>query len=145
MADNFEIVGLKEVKEALKELAPKLQLRIINSFLQKAGREYIVKPLKSGLSYSSFTKKGLRVIQNRQDKLSIVAGFCTDRFWIRFVEYGTKERTKGHKRGRITARPQVGRIVDMQINPIIEFARKDFGEEIQKNLKRRIKKLRTIK
>lgn len=142
---TFEIEGLSELMKALEELPDKLQDKIVKSLLQKTGRKFIVNELKSALPYSSKSKKGLRVISDRRDKEAVYAGVSGDSFWLRFAELGTKERTKGHYRGRITPKNQVRDVIDAEINPIIDFARDEFGNEINIILERRIKKINKSK
>lgn len=141
--EQFEVQGLSDVVKALQELPIQLQDKLIKSFLQKTGKKFIVNELKSALPYSSKTLKGIRTLSDKKDKNAVFTGVSSDVFWLRFVDKGTKERQtrKGYNRGSITPKNQVRSVIDSQIQPVIDYARDEFGNEINKNLERRIKKI----
>jgi len=157
---TFEIDGLKELLSALQELPDYLQDKIIKAFLVKAGRKFVVDDLKTSLPYSQTIeghgklegRQRFRVVTDPNNKNAVFAGVSMDSFWLRFVDLGTKERgtlnvknsKKMHFRGSITARNQVEKVIDSEIQPIIDYARNEFGNEIEKNLQRRIKRINKI-
>lgn len=145
--EKFEIEGLKEVIAALKDLPDVLQNKLIKSFLQKTGRKFIVNELKTVLPYHQRSKQGIRVVQDKNDKNAIFAGPTTDIFWYRWADKGTVQRQtkKGYNRGTIIPKNQIRSVVDNQIQPIIKYANEEFGNEINKNLERRIKKINKVK
>jgi hypothetical protein len=146
ITQTWKIEGLKEVMDALKELPYNVQAKVFQGIASKAGRKYIVNELKTLLPYSSKTKAQIKVVTDIKDKTAIYAGISPKTFWIRFVEYGTKPRQtkKGRNRGTIAGVARVLPIVDKQIYPIIEFYNKDLGIEVEKSLKRRIKRVNKI-
>jgi hypothetical protein len=147
---KFEIEGLKELTEALSALPEDVQNRIIKGFLGKVGRKFIVNELRSAMPYSQTVRKGkyagkerYRVVTDPADKNAIYAGLSRDSFWVRWADKGTEQRytKKGWNRGSITPKNDVRTVIETQINPIIDFARDEFGNEINKSLERRIKKI----
>lgn len=145
MNDNekFEIDGLKEVMDILSDLPDRIQNNILKSYLSKTVNRFIVQELKSKLNYSSETERNIRVTQDRKNYLAYFGGPTTKSFWLRFTDKGTKVRTtkKGANRGKIIARNQIEPTIMGQVQPIIDNATKDFGEEINRILEKRLKKL----
>jgi hypothetical protein len=148
---KFEIEGLKEVVEALKDLPAEMQNKIIKAFLAKAGKKFVVNDLRTAMPYGQ-TVTGHGKLAGRErysvktdpnDKNAIFAGVSNDSFWLRWTDLGTQERKtkKGYNRGMITGKQQVRSVIDSDINPIIDYARDEFGNEIKKNLERRIKRV----
>ena len=143
---TFKIEGLQEIIDSLNELPAKLQATIIQGFLRKAGSKYIVSELRTILPYSARTKQEIKVVGDPRDKLAIYAGVSTKAFPLRFVEYGTVQRKteKGWNRGAIAGVARVEPIVDRQVEPIIDYVNKEFGNEVEKNLRRRIKRISKV-
>jgi hypothetical protein len=139
----FEIVGLQELMNAIESLPIKIQASILQSFAKKAGNKFVVNNLRAALPYSVETKEGITTINDRNDKTAIFSGPTSDIFWIRWVERGTKQRTTkgGANRGAITATNRIEPITDSQIEGIIDYYSHELGNEIEKNLKRRIKRI----
>ena len=140
---EFKIEGLDEILKAMEGLDADVQQKIIKNFLAKVGRKYIVSELKAVLPYSSRSESAIRVVTNKNDKNSIIAGITSDSYWLRWADGGTKERKtkKGANRGSIAPKKQTETTIDSQIDPIIDFASEEFGNEVNKSLERRIKKI----
>jgi hypothetical protein len=154
-SQKFEIDGLKEVIDGLSELPVELQRRIIRSVLSKAGRKFIVSELRSALPYSARLKESLRVVNDPNDKLAIFAGVGVGKrikgeippgVLIRFLDKGTVQRhtKKGYNRGTLIARNSVPLIIDSQIQPIIDWINNEFGNEIEKILQRKLKRINKV-
>lgn len=144
--ETFKILGLKEITDALKELPIILQARILKSFLRKLGNKFIVSKLKSDLNYSSVTESHIKVVDDTRDKLAIYAGVSTKGYRLRFADKGTVEREtkKGYNRGKIIGKNQIIPTILSQVEPMIEYTREELGNEISKNLERRIKKVKKL-
>ena len=134
----YKIDGLSELVDALKNLPNDLQNKILKSFLVKTGKKFIADELKTSLSYSERTKQMIRVVNDPLDRNAIYVGATRKIFWYRFADLGTKER-KG--RGKITPKNQFRSVIESQIEPIIDYTSDELGNEIVKNLGRRIKKI----
>jgi hypothetical protein len=144
MADEFtyELEGAAEIEKALNELPLKLSLSLLQSFNRKAVKKYVVDPVKASVPYSAATKKGIIVMTDRMDKTKISGGVSSDKFWVRFAEKGTKQRTKGHNRGAINGRNIIAPMITNSTDDIINYARKELGQEISNFLQKRIKKIK---
>ena len=145
MTDNitYNLDGADEILDALSALDPKIIMQIIKSVERKALMENIVKPVRAAIPYSTRTKKGIGIANDKQDKTALLAGPLNTVFYLRFVEKGTKERTtaRGASRGAITARPIVIPTVMGQIDDVVDFFNKDFGEAVDQILQKKIKKI----
>ena len=62
---SFEIKGLKELQEAIRQLPAKLQAKLISGFLKKAGKKHITDGLKQKLSYSSKLESSIKVVGDK--------------------------------------------------------------------------------
>jgi hypothetical protein len=152
---KFEIEGLKELVDSLKDLPVQLQAKIIKTTLTKAENKFIVATLRNALPYSARLKETLRTVGDPKDKLAVYGGVTLGPridnklpagVLIRFIDRGTKERKtkKGYYRGQITARNAVAPIIENEIQPIIDWVNTEMGNETIKNLERRIKKVNKI-
>ena len=141
---TFKIEGLKEVMDALKELPTQIQAKLLQGIARKVERKYLVSELKTAIPYKRpIYQQSVRVVNDPNDKTASFVGFTTNAFVLRFLEYGTKQRQtkKGFNRGAIASVERVNPAIDKQIVPIIEFYNKELGNEIEKSLKRRIKRI----
>lgn len=141
---NIKVEGLKEVTDALKTLPAELQAKILKAFISKAGRDFIVKPMKSTLNYSNKTESTIKVVSDSKNKLAVQAGVSSKGYKLRWVDLGTEERKtkKGWNRGKITGKNQIQPLIEGQMEPIVDYADKELANEINKILERRLKKLK---
>jgi len=146
MNKGWKIDGLKELSDALKGLPVELQAKILQAFIRKAGTKFVVNQLKTTLNYSSKLESTIKVVSDPKNKLAVSAGVTSDGYKLRFVDKGTVERQtkKGSKRGRITGKKQIEPTVLNSVEPIIKYTQEELGNEIEKNLQRRLKKIRKI-
>jgi hypothetical protein len=135
---TYKLEGVNEIIAALSELNTKETISIIRTVERKALNENIVKPIRAAIPYSASTKKSIKITAVDKDRTSFYAGATSDAFWLRFVEKGTAIR-KG--RGRINPRPKAIPVIEERPQSIVDFFNKDFGTEIEKILKRKIKKI----
>ncbi len=135
------VEGADKVIEAIQSLGTKNIVNIVKAVERNVLQENIIQPLKAAVPYSAKTKKNIKVEQYRKDKsgLTFQAGVSSDVFWIRFVEKGTKER-KG--RGRITPRPSAIPVITENTQAVIDTFTNNFAEEVNKNLEKRLKRLK---
>ena len=143
MAQQFELEGTQEVLDALDALDPKELSKVILATERKALSKHIITPLRAGVPYSADSKKSIRIASIKNDKTGLDAGIHSDRFWLRFVEYGTgdRETKKGWYRGAITAKPAVIPIIESNVENVVTFFTQDFGEAVDAILMKRLKKL----
>jgi len=141
---TYELNGAREIIEALGELPEKVQKSIIKSFLRKTGQEKIVKPLKTLVNYSAERESTIKVVQANDDKDAVQAGVTGKGYIIRWVDLGTKERKtkKGWSRGKIEGRKQIQPFIESQVEEVVDYFNENLGEEINKILERRLKRLR---
>jgi len=137
---GIKLEGVKEYTEILNGLPERVRDQVLRSFNRKAATQEVLKPLRAALPYSSQTKKEIKVAANRANKTAVVAGPTSSVYYVRFVEKGTKER-KG-PRGRIRARNRIEPFVDSRINNVISFTSREYGNEINKFLEKKIKRLK---
>jgi len=159
--ETFELEGVSEVIDALEALDPKLLVAVIKGVERKSLTQNIVKPLKAALPYSAESEKNIKVVGDKEDKLGFYAGITTDSYWLRFAEKGTKIRTvketkivpingefrtfkEGQTLGQIIGKNIAIPTMLDNIDDIIEFFNEDFGSEVEKILKRRLKRLNKV-
>lgn len=143
--EHFEIDGMAEITAALKDLPVKIQAKILKAFLRKTGNKFIVNELKARLNYSQQTERSIKVVDaNSNRELAVQAGVSSKGFKLRWTDLGTKERKtkKGGDRGKIDGKNQIQPTIEEQIEPIVKYAQEELGNEINKILERRLKKLR---
>lgn len=141
---QYKIEGLREVEEAMKELPVKLQRQILKSFIRKAGKKFIVDPLKTTLQYSQKLEDTIKVVTANDDKDAIQAGVSSKGYKLRWLDLGTKVRTtrKGHNRGQIIGKDQIQPLIENQVPKILKFTEEELGNEINKTIERRLKRLK---
>lgn len=134
--ENFKLDGMSEILKALNDLPAHLEQEILQKYLKTASNKFVVEPLKAGLSYSTEVERSIKVNNDKKQYLALVSGPTTKAFWIRFPEKGTVQRTTkgGANRGMLVGKFRIPSIIDSQIQPIIDSAHKDIGEEIEKFL-----------
>ena len=147
MNDNiikYELDGVNELIEGLSILPEKIQKNILKSFLRKTGQEKIVKPLKTLVNYSAERESTIKVVQANDDKDAVQAGVTGKGYIIRWVDLGTRERKtkKGWPRGKIEGRKQIQPFIEAQVEEVVDYFNENLGEEINKILERRLKRLR---
>ena len=140
---SFELIGANEILNALKSLQGKELLRIIKAVNRKALTKYIVNPIKAALPYSSKTKQGIKVTTVPGQPIALYAGATSKAFWLRFTEYGTKERTSKHgvTWAGIKSRKYIEPAIDSNVPNIINYWNSEVGEDISKKMKSKIKRL----
>lgn len=144
MKVKMKLVGTKEYTNILKTLPTKVSDSILRSFNRQAANKNVVKPLKSSLPYSENIKKNIKVQASNKNKTAVVAGPTSEVFYVRFLDQGTKNRTtkSGANRGQIIGKFALEPAIDGRVNSIIKYTNKEYGKEINKFLKRKIKRLK---
>jgi hypothetical protein len=137
---TYKLEGMQEIIDALSSLNSKETLNTIKTIERKILRENIIKPVKAALPYSATTKKGIKIVadKNSGDKTAFFAGATTDAFWLRFVEKGTAGRKGGV--GKIRPRPKAIPEIESRPEQIVRFFNEEFGNEVEKILLKKIKK-----
>lgn len=141
---GFELQGAKEVMAALSELPTKLQASILRNFIRKAGKKFIVDELKATLNYSQKLEDSIKVVNDPKDKLAVAAGVTSRGYLLRWLDLGTEQRQtkKGYNRGRITGKKQIQPLIESKVDDIVKYTEEELGNEINKMLERRLRKLR---
>lgn len=139
----FEIEGLNQLEEALDILDSKTIEQIYSSVNRKAANKAVKRPLATSVSYIN-SAKDIKTRKGKKDKTAITVGPSTDIYWARFVEKGTEARytkTTNAYRGAITGQHKIERFYDRQMQEVINFIRENYGEEINRILERKIKRI----
>ena len=112
MAKNeWKILGLKELKNDLKNLPILKQAKILRNANRKAARTKVEKPLINAVPHKMrksaqrgkkpFTKKSKKqavTVNQKGSKTAVLSGISSYYFHYRFLEFGTKKReTKNYK------------------------------------------------
>lgn len=139
---SYNLEGADEIEKLLSELPTKLSFSLLKSFNRKAVKKYVVDPVRAAVPYSASTKKGIIITDDRNDKTKISGGVVSNKFWVRFVEKGTKQRVKGHNRGSITAKNIIAPIILNSVDDIINYSNKELGNELANFLQKRLKKMK---
>lgn len=141
--EKYSLEGVDELVNALKSLPVDLQNKILKGFLRKVGNKFIVNPLKAKVPYSQKSKKTIKVTAGNKNETNVSAGVGRSGFKLRWAELGTVERKtkKGANRGRIQGRNIIQPHIEGEINNIVDYVNDELGNEIQKTLERRLKKL----
>ena len=148
---SFKLEGAKEVIEALKQLPIDVQSKFIKGFLRKVGKMFIVDELKRILPKTLRTRKGTVIGQSEfiqsnntsKNELRVIAGLMNSGYKLKWLDLGTKVRTtkKGANRGQIVGKNQIQPLIEKQIEPIIKYFDDEFSNEINKSIKRKLKRL----
>lgn len=141
MAQTFQISGLKEIEEALNNLPTELQQKVLGQINKKAVDKLVVGPIRGAVSYSSKTESNIKVTPDTEDKTAFYGGVTSDAFWLRFTDFGTKQRfTKiGRPKGRIVGRRTIETTIIHSVDDIITFANEEIGDELEKILNAKLK------
>jgi len=151
---KIDIEGWQEIYKALDQMDDQLRETIIRNVHKSVARQTIVKDMKAAIPYSNETKKGIGVKNVRGNKNAIWIGAMSDAWYLRFLEFGTKERktraksrvkykrsggkTPTYNRGRIRANPIITRMVDGSIEQYITLLNSEYGTELQKYMQRKL-------
>jgi len=139
---NFSMSGMTELLQTLNDLPAHLEQKILDNYLKAASNKYVITSIKSGLPYSVKTEVGIKVSKDKLKSMAFITGPTTDSFWIRFADKGTVKRTtsKGANRGQIIGKFRIPSLVNSQVQPIIDSAVTEIGEEIATFIKKNNKK-----
>lgn len=138
---KMEIVGLKDIQEALSSMPPALQADILG----KTNRDILnrlVKPsIVAAIPYGPKSKAGVGVRSERGDKTAYFAGITKKAFWLRYIEYGTGIRItkKGYKRGSVPRKSFLENVLSGSVNEVIKEVNEEYGNLIFKHLTRKLK------
>ena len=149
---TYNLEGANEILDALDGLPERVIQNIITAVGRQALRQHVIAPVRSALPYTNIVKsKDITITGDRRDK-SLWAGPTTDAWRLRFVEKGTKERYAIYRnkrkmaspayRGSISPNPKLTPVVEASPPSIINFFNIEFGNEVEKQLLKRIKKIK---
>ena len=133
---TLKLEGIKEAFEILDNLPDAVR----SKFLQSANRTTVNKVMKKPLGGDE--KKVTRVSTERGHPNAVLFGISNDFYWYRFLEYGTRQRTRrkgGGATGSMSAKPWFQRYVDSKIKETVRFTNENYSDLMEKWLKRRIK------
>lgn len=155
---DFEIQGIKEIREVLDNLAPRHARNILKNTIYSVAAELrndikAAAPVDSGDLRKNVAAKNLR---SHPDKPASVVYFKPDGFYWRFVEHGTAPGKKGSRittnRGRsrsriqyrshpgTPARPFVMPAVNRMRTRLPQIINEKFTKALEKAVARELKK-----
>ena len=138
--------GLKEMYKLLDGLPLKLKANALKSVHRKTANVFI----KKGMTTRHDADIAVSVSNERGDPTGVVAGFTTDDFWFRFLEYGTRRRQNLGRSHRGAVTPRKGNrgvmpmqeffrpMVDRIHRPMIKYLTQNYRGLIHKFLERKI-------
>lgn len=140
---TFELVGLQELMDLIKDLPVLVQANLIRNVESKILREQIVKPMQAALPYRKESESKIRTTTDTKDKTAVWAGPSAKIFWYRFADKGTKDRTtkSGNTFKGISGSNRIAPLVNAAVPKIIEQFNTEFGEILAKTMERKVKKL----
>jgi HK97 gp10 family phage protein len=160
MITGFDIQGLNETYKMLDELNNFEKKQVIVGVLRNAANKHIKLNLQAASPFKKQEKSRKNpfvTVADPNDKLGVISGVSRDFFYYRFTEFGTKERfTRHYKKlrkkvnGKVYKATVKKKVVSRGIMPKNEFAVKviekniqnvvnyfinDFGTQVAKRLK----------
>ena len=130
---TLKIDGMKEAFEILDNLPDSLRSKFLQSVHRKTLNDVMRKP--------SPIEEDTKVTTERGHPNAMLFGIPNNKFWYRFLEYGTRQRTrrKGGSTGSMSAKPFFQRYVDAKIKEVVRHSNENYSDLMEKWLKRRIK------
>ena len=130
---SFKIDGMQEAFKILDNLPDSLR----SKFLQASHRNTLNQVMKKPSPIEEDTK----VTTERGHPNAMLFGIPANKFWYRFIEYGTSLRTRKKKgsTGKMNAEPFFQRYVDAKIKQVVRHSNENYSDLMEKWLKRRIK------
>jgi HK97 gp10 family phage protein len=143
---EIKLEGFKEMLESLQTLCTPKEVQKICQGAVKKG----MKPIRDD-AVRRLGKPG-RIVTRTPKKKTWAAGSVAEygiglkaEHWHEiFREYGTKERTKGHKRGKIIAHPFIRPALDSQKNNALEVMKIWFESCLRNVIEKRQKSIETV-
>ena len=138
--------GLKDMYSLLGGLPLKLKANALKSVHRKTANVFI----KKGMTSKHDADIAVSVSNERGDPTGVIAGFTSDFFWFRFLEYGTKRRENLGRPHRGRVKPRKGNrgimpmqdffrpMVDRIHRPMIKYLTQNYRALIHKFLERKI-------
>lgn len=137
MAANFNIQGLSEVDQALRELPAKLQADV----LRRTNRSILNRLVRPQLRQLPYRRKRISAVGVREDKTAVMIGVSSKNYWLRFLDKGTRQRQTraGHNRGAITGNNRIRDVVQGSVRPVLNEVDSSYSEMVIKTLRSRIR------
>lgn len=163
-----DVIGADEIIAALGNLTPKLSRKILFD-AHKTVLAQVVRPaLKSSLaSFSRASKTGVSIRKAKGTESGAYIGITTKAYWLRFVNYGTKDRetkqdtrtrrkTKrynqsgrlgrqggGANRGRVEGDHKIESTLDSRVNDVLREVQENYGDMITAALNKELQRVKT--
>jgi HK97 gp10 family phage protein len=165
MAEQIQILGLKEAYAMMEELTAIEKQKIIIGTLTNAANKNIKAKLTNADSFlpsTSRKKKPFVTVKDKDNSLGVVSGVSGDYFHYRFLEFGTKQRfTKPYKtkkvfvggkkkivktkkkmisRGMMKRNPFIINVIESNLLSLTNYFIDDYGKQVKKRLDRLARK-----
>lgn len=149
---TYKIEGMEEVIDAISALNSKETINIIRAVERRALNINITKPVRAAIPYAAY-KKTIGVIADKKDKLGYFSGLIIKKREVeneppigvimQWLDQGTDVRTtrKGANRGQLTRKNIIMPIIDSKASDIVDFFNQNFGEEVNRIMEKKIKKI----
>jgi HK97 gp10 family phage protein len=152
---KFKIIGLEEVKKALRELPRSINERIQLDVNRKAGL-IVKKEMQETAPEGNNTKKSRNkasqniLIKRSKSKSGIFVGISRAIFYMAFRELGTKVRSllgrgkyrKGTNRGRMTPKKWIEPAHRSALPKVVDFMNKNYLKIINNSLKKQLRRFK---
>jgi len=161
-----DIVGADEIIAALDNLAPKLSRKILFDAHKSVLAKTVRPDLKSVLnSFSRASRTSVSIRKAKGTDSGAYIGITTKAFWLRFVNYGTKDRkTKQAKierikskryhtvgrfgrreaanRGRVQGDKSISSALDSRVNAVLKEVQENYSDLIYEALNKEMQRVK---
>jgi len=151
MSEGIEIIGLKELRNQLKNFPLIKQASILRNANRKAAKKVVIPKLEDANTHGKgkFSRRGKKgrfsdkpfIVHNEKgSKTAVRAGNSSAFFHYRFAEFGIDKKRKTRKglnRGKMKiTRPFIERTLDNSVNPLFRYLITDYRKEVDKAISR---------
>lgn len=161
------VIGADEIIDALDKLAPKLSRQVLFN-AHKTVLAQVARPdLKSALaSFSSASRTAVSIRKAKGTQSGAYLGITTKAYWLRFVNYGTKQRTTKVKnitriktkrynsvgrwgrtaaanRGRVVGNEDISSTLEDRANHVLREVQENYADLINDALNKELQRVKT--
>lgn len=161
------IVGADEIIAALDKLTPKLSREVLFNAHKTVLKEVVRPDLMSVLSsFSSASRTSVSIRKAKGTESGAYIGISTKAFWLRFVNYGTKDRTTkndtrtrrktarynqvgrlgrqsgGAYRGRVIGKKDISSTLESRTNAVLKEIQANYGTLVERAINSELQKVK---
>lgn len=161
------VMGADEIIAALDHLPAKLSRKILFEAHKTVLRDTVRDPLKAALSsFSSASRTSISIRKAKGTDNGAYIGISSKAFWLRFVNYGTAERTTkqenrtrrktarynqvgrlgrqsgGMNRGRVIGNNDISSTLDRRVNAVLKEVQMNYSDKVEAALNTELQKVK---